>query len=229
MADLRAWITPDDIPGTVICRPLYVPDEPIFIAAVNGALSLLQIPENWQQYAGVTPEEAAAAAATMLGLFWGEACGNVSEIDLFYHQQAQGVNGGGVTANVNFAFPYNTPDVSNVGNVTVAAGIFTLASGRYIVRCEHIMRAASAVAQKSWIGDGTNFSNIQMGLTYSTPANVFALQVAQSYLNTPAQYTIAHVGRSSVSRANDALGLAMNVAGLPEAYGVARFERIGDF
>lgn len=213
----------------MICRPLYIPDEPTFIAAVNGALNLLQLPENWQQYVGVTPAEAAAAAAVMLGRFWGEACGGVLGLDVFYHIEGQGVAGGGVTANTNFKFPYNDADNNNDGFVSLMASNFVVQPGRYKIRFEHILRAASASLQKNWVAEGAGLAVIQQGITYNPPTNVQALHVAEYILNTSEQKTIMHAGRSSVTRATDALGVPANVTDMQECYGMATFERIGDF
>jgi microcystin-dependent protein len=61
-----AWITPPSLPSAVICRRLIIPNDPFFVAAVNGALLPLIDPQNWEQVnAPITPEEAAAAAAVM--------------------------------------------------------------------------------------------------------------------------------------------------------------------
>lgn len=62
-----AWITPPTIPTSdVICRRLVIPNDPILVAAVNGALLLLIDPANWEQISGtVSPEDAAAAMQEM--------------------------------------------------------------------------------------------------------------------------------------------------------------------
>jgi microcystin-dependent protein len=62
-----AWITPPTVPDdSVICRRLVIPNDPVLVAAVNGALLLLIDPRNWEQISGtVTPAEAAAAMQEM--------------------------------------------------------------------------------------------------------------------------------------------------------------------
>lgn len=65
----RAWLTPDDLPPTTICRRLSIPDTPLFRIAVTGCLMLMTEPENWEQFGAITPEETAAAAAVMLADF----------------------------------------------------------------------------------------------------------------------------------------------------------------
>lgn len=53
-----AWITPDILPGEMSCRTITVPEQGPWLAALLGAISELLEPENWEQYEGVTPEEA---------------------------------------------------------------------------------------------------------------------------------------------------------------------------
>lgn len=57
--------TPQTLPAAVICRRLFIPDDPIFIAAVNGALLDLCDSNRWEHYGAVTPVEAASAALVM--------------------------------------------------------------------------------------------------------------------------------------------------------------------
>lgn len=56
---VKAWLTPDGTAAGYIARRLLIPDELPFIMAVNGALSLLMDPANWEQYGILTPDEAA--------------------------------------------------------------------------------------------------------------------------------------------------------------------------
>lgn len=59
----NAWITPPTIPVTdYVCRRLIIPNDPVLVAAVNGALLLLIDPANWEQISGTVPAEDAAAA-----------------------------------------------------------------------------------------------------------------------------------------------------------------------
>lgn len=228
MPDLRAWVTPSSIPGTTVCRPLFIPNDPALLAAVSGALLPLGYATNWQEIDGATPEDTAAAMQSMLQQFWAEGgCGVPIEIDRFVHEEPQGINGGGVTANVNFVFPYTASDAYNAGKVIRSGSNFIVSPGLYHFRFEHIMRASSAVFQKSWMADTDLVAEV-VGLTYNSPANVQALQVVTGFVQAIAERVIVHVGRSSVTRAGDALGLAMNVAGIPEVYGMVEFQRIGD-
>lgn len=53
------FLTPDSVPSDTICRTLVIPNDPTWIAIVNGALSVLMFPYNFQQFGSVTPEDVA--------------------------------------------------------------------------------------------------------------------------------------------------------------------------
>lgn len=55
------WLTGDTIPTVKKCRVISVPDDPVFIQAVNGALLDLAYPKNWEKHGNLTPEEQAGA------------------------------------------------------------------------------------------------------------------------------------------------------------------------
>lgn len=51
--------TPDSIPAAYICRRLRIPNDPVIVAAVNGALNALSNPDNWELYGAITPDDIA--------------------------------------------------------------------------------------------------------------------------------------------------------------------------
>jgi len=55
----HAWLTPDILPATLVCRKVFVPDSIEFEAAFRGALLLLQQESNWEQYGVQTPADVA--------------------------------------------------------------------------------------------------------------------------------------------------------------------------
>lgn len=57
--------TPDTLPTNLVCRQLLIPDDPIMLGSVSGALLPLLDPAQWEAYGAVTPEDAAAAAQEM--------------------------------------------------------------------------------------------------------------------------------------------------------------------
>lgn len=58
-------MTPEEIPDETFCRVLFIPDDEVIQAAVNGALLLLTEEENWQQHGDVTPAEMAECFMSM--------------------------------------------------------------------------------------------------------------------------------------------------------------------
>lgn len=60
-----AWLTPDEVPGALVCRVLRIPDDGAIIAAVTGAIVALTEAGSWEQFGSVTVEEITAAMLLM--------------------------------------------------------------------------------------------------------------------------------------------------------------------
>lgn len=65
MPNKLAWVTPENTPNRFICRRVFIPDDPLYMAAVNGALLMLTETYNWENVFGVPESEAAAAMQIM--------------------------------------------------------------------------------------------------------------------------------------------------------------------
>lgn len=59
MSNPQAWLTPDDAPDPSRCWRVLIPDGEKFEAAFRGALALLAMSSNWEQFGSLTPEETA--------------------------------------------------------------------------------------------------------------------------------------------------------------------------
>lgn len=60
------WITPAiSAPSTFVARRVLIPDDPTWLAIVNGALDELCYPSSFEQVEGITPEDTAAAFTQM--------------------------------------------------------------------------------------------------------------------------------------------------------------------
>lgn|SRR5512134_2885422 len=66
--------TPETLPATTQCRQLFIPDDVMLVAAVAGALTELEKPENWEQVDGQTVEDTVAAIKQMLANYSGVPC-----------------------------------------------------------------------------------------------------------------------------------------------------------
>jgi microcystin-dependent protein len=79
------WLTPDIAPGEVTCRALFIPDDPVWIATVAGALIPLTFPYNFEPYGTATPAEAAEIFRQMFDNFSFDygVCRVVVEIETF--------------------------------------------------------------------------------------------------------------------------------------------------
>jgi len=223
------WLTPDSIPGTVICRPLFIPDDVQILAAVMGALEILNYETSWQSFGAVTPAAIAAAMQTMYQQAFVEGCNMGEEIDLFRHEENQNVAGGGISAGNNTRAPFNTADSQNAGNVTLDTNEFVLSAGRYYIRLEHSLRIGTLSLQKCWLGDGVNGSVLAMGFTLNQAGGSTTWLVAEGIVNTEFEYTVSLWVRSTVAQATNGFGLPQNTPGLNECYGLARIVRLSDF
>jgi len=59
------YLTPATIPTSTLCRRLRIPDDPLIIAAVNGAITELTKLYNWEQFEAITPAQITAAMLVM--------------------------------------------------------------------------------------------------------------------------------------------------------------------
>lgn len=68
------WLTGSAIPTETKCRVIRVPDDPVFVAAVSGALLELTYPSNWEKYGSLTPEEQAQAFIDVYASYADSVC-----------------------------------------------------------------------------------------------------------------------------------------------------------
>lgn len=60
------FLTPETTPAVTVCRRLFIPDSPEWLALVNGALGELMKLANWEAFGAVTPQDAANRAQEMV-------------------------------------------------------------------------------------------------------------------------------------------------------------------
>lgn len=68
------YLTGNSIPVGQKCRVIHVPDDPAFMAALNGAMLELTYPYNWEQFGTLTPDEMAQAFIEIYGEFADSVC-----------------------------------------------------------------------------------------------------------------------------------------------------------
>lgn len=66
------WLTPENANAPVICRRVFIPNE--FLSVVDGALTMLTLPYNWEQFGALTPDECAEIMLDMYNDYLREAC-----------------------------------------------------------------------------------------------------------------------------------------------------------
>lgn len=152
-----AWLTPETLPTSRLCRQLSIPDDIDIIAAVTGALLDLTRVENWEEFGAVLPDEIASAMIVMIMEFW-EGC-PVSAIlkpTILADQQASGVNGGSATSGSwqirNLGLILADPE----GLVTATGGqTFTLQPDRdYYIRAKAQVNSVNRHMIRLWDVDG---------------------------------------------------------------------------
>lgn len=62
----RAWLTPDDLPTTTLCKMIELPAGVPYEAAVRGALLSLCEPQNWEKWGELDAVVVAAIFADLI-------------------------------------------------------------------------------------------------------------------------------------------------------------------
>jgi hypothetical protein len=225
------YLTPDSPPaGEFFCRVLRVPATPAFLALIDGAITELCKAHNFEQFGTLTPEETAELFLQMWfdAMNDGNVCMPEIGVDVFLHNETQGTAGGGITANTDTRVPYNIPSSQQSGNVSLSGNVFTIQPGTYLMEFEHILRNDVAALSKSWIALEPGTIIAQEGISYNAPTLVQSLHRAVYRHRFVAEVDIAHWIRSNDTRATDAFGVAANISGHGECYGIAKFTRFAD-
>lgn len=58
---MRAWLTPDEPPGTLVAKTVYCPAGVLYEAALRGAIFLLTEVKNWEKFGAQDAETVAQA------------------------------------------------------------------------------------------------------------------------------------------------------------------------
>lgn len=66
--------TPDTAPSDTVCRVIQIPNDPVWLALVDGALSELTKVWNWEEFGDLTPDEAAEQFSDIFWDYHGSEC-----------------------------------------------------------------------------------------------------------------------------------------------------------
>jgi hypothetical protein len=94
------YLTPSTNPTDTICRVLLIPNDPLFIANVTGALEELTFAYNWEEFGAVTVDDAKNAMLTMFNSYcFGEVDSCLSSAQFRQHDDCllQFSQDGGIT------------------------------------------------------------------------------------------------------------------------------------
>jgi len=82
------FLTPPLTPTQTVRRCLCIPDHPLWLAAVSGALQVLTHAYNWEDIDGITAQQAADTAFDMVRAFYAGDCNMIGEIKPFCSMDA---------------------------------------------------------------------------------------------------------------------------------------------
>lgn len=68
------FVTPNNLPTSLFCRQILIPNDPYWIGLVSGALIPFTYASEWKQEGGITPDEAAARWLEMVNQYWNSTC-----------------------------------------------------------------------------------------------------------------------------------------------------------
>lgn len=77
------YLTPPTTPSATVRRCLCIPDHPVWLAAVSGALLELTRAYNWEDLDGITAEQAASRSIEMFEQYASGVCDMIGEIKAF--------------------------------------------------------------------------------------------------------------------------------------------------
>lgn len=129
---IHGWLTPDNIPDDQAGRLVCIPNDPLILAAVSGAILDLTFPYNWESYGTVTPEAMAAAMSVMWESFIGgsgECMPRLSRPIIIQDQKAQNTNGGTFNSGAWQQRALNTKQGDENELITLSANRFTVPAG----------------------------------------------------------------------------------------------------
>lgn len=225
----RAWLTPDTLPDTKLCRVIRIPDDIALVAAVSGALLELTRQENWEQYGQQTP---AATASVMQSMFYdylsstGDACVSL-DIAHAVHDEAQGVNGGsnsgsGVADRVPFnLFRYHP---SWIG---LSSNVFQIQAGLYQFSMWHFYQKTSGLAF-AWLQNEAGYPTMVIDGLHVQAVNDRQLHVSGVF-DVAGEFHFGFWAQcNGASVPNTGFGQPKNLAGWRETYGLVSFLRLGD-
>jgi hypothetical protein len=127
--------TPDNLPTERVCREIFIPDDPLWLAVYNGLLSSLAKVWMWEKIGALTPQECADAAAAIYYEFVESECTDPPMAFPEMVRVRSSVDLSVITNNATVVVVYNTVDYDPTGMFNpAAAGRLTVATaGKYLI------------------------------------------------------------------------------------------------
>lgn len=127
--------TPNNLPAELVCREIFIPDDPLWIAVYNGLLSYLMSPYAWEKIGTLTPSECAEVAALIYYDFVASSCEDTPVAFPEMARVRSSVDVAFVSNNATQVVPFNTVDYDPTGMwVAGSPGRLTIAvPGKYLI------------------------------------------------------------------------------------------------
>lgn len=185
----HGYLTPEEIPASFTRRWICVPNDPLIIAAVNGALLELTFPYNWELFGAITPEQMSAAMIdTVLPFMATESlCMPILHRPIILtDEKSQNTSGGTFSSGAWRTRTLNTKRGDTDEIVTLASNQFTVPAGIWLIK----WRAPTGTVNKhqTLLYDITH----SVGLAFGSSANAsnqssyshgeISLQLASEYV-----------------------------------------------
>jgi len=220
------FLIPDTIPTTFRCRVLFIPDDVEILAAVNGQISELLYPQNWEQTGAATPDDMASAMGTMFWDYAQSECAALVERYLFSQSLAPNTGGGSLAVGNN-TVPYNQTEFNDSNLVTLASNIFTVKPGRWHITMWHMtVNGSNLRLEADWTG--TNKPVNRFGSTVKNASGRYGVNMTIDADVTENDNTLKFIVNAQVAQATIGFGDPINQGGNNEYYGEVSFLRFGD-
>lgn len=175
--------TPTNLPAETICRQIFIPDDPIWLAVYNGLLSSLASPYIWETIGDLTPDEAAERAAQVYYEFVESECypppvPNYTEGCRVYKNTTSTLVSG-----VPLVIPFTTEryDTDSMWSVGAPTRITFTHAGKYIVGGNAQSAAGKGIRQLAIrLNGGSNIAYEYDDLA-ATAARIMALSTVWSF------------------------------------------------
>lgn len=211
--------TPDNLPAGRVCREIFIPDDPRWLAVYNGVISLLAEAWVWEKIGILTPEECADAAAEIYYEFVESECNpppvpNYTEGCRIRRTTNQTINN---ASDIRISFDVADYDTDAMFNPAFPLRITINTPGKYHVFAN--VRWTNFVGLRYLDIVGNGVLNLAFNQMYNSVSNLIAVSIDTVWDFAAGEYVELFVAQSS--------GVAQSIVAAPYYSPVFGMQRIG--